>query len=105
MRTAEISGSNTGGPTTQAVTNLGTVIEMANLLTAFVFRIAERWVGGETYQDAIARAAQSNQHMMHGILNLLGEDVLIEEEIAATTTEYDEILSVIGLRKLQCCIS
>ncbi len=105
MRTAEIPGSNPGGPTTQAVTNLGTVIDMPNMLTNLVFRIAKRWVAGETYQDAIARATQSNQRMMHGILNLLGEDVLIEEEIAATTMEYDEILSVIGLRKLQCCIS
>ena len=78
---------------------------MANLWTSLGFRIARRWVAGETYQDAIARAAQSSDQKMYGILNLLGEENLIEEEISTSTNEYEEILRAIKLRELQSCIS
>ena len=51
------------------------------------------------------RAQQSNAHKMLGIINLLGEDVAAQEETAAATTEYLQLLKAIDARKIRSCIS
>ncbi len=78
---------------------------MAGPWTGLLFRIAKHWIAGETYQDAMTRAEQSNAHNVRGIINLLGEEITAREESAAATTEYLDILKTIDIRKIQTCIS
>jgi len=78
---------------------------LAGPWTGLLFRIAKHWIAGETYQDAMTRAEQSNAHNVRGIINLLGEEITAREESAAATTEYLDILKTIDIRKIQTCIS
>lgn len=81
------------------------VPKLTNLLTGLLLRIAKHWIAGETYEDALTRAQQSNTHKVLGIINVLGEDVTAKEETTAATAEYLVILKAIGERKVQSCIS
>lgn len=78
---------------------------MASLWNGLLFQIAKHWIAGETYEEAMERAEQSNANEMLGIINLLGEDVAAQEETAAATAEYLEILKAIDARKIRSCIS
>jgi len=78
---------------------------LAGLLRGLLFRIAKHWIAGETYEDALARAQQSNQHQVLGIINLLGEETTLREEATAATAEYLEILKTIQARGVRSCIS
>jgi len=78
---------------------------LATLWNGLLFRIAKHWIAGETYEEAMARAQQSNTRKVFGILNLLGEEITAQEETIAATTEYLEILKAINARKIQSCIS
>jgi proline dehydrogenase len=75
------------------------------LWNGLLFQIAKHWIAGETYEEAMKRAEQSNANKMLGIINLLGEDVASQEETTAATTEYLEILKAIDARKIRSCIS
>ncbi|MGA2790861.1 MAG: proline dehydrogenase family protein [Candidatus Bathyarchaeia archaeon] len=79
--------------------------ESASLWNGLLFQIAKHWIAGETYEEAMERAQQSNAHKMLGIINLLGEDVAAQEETAAATTEYLQLLKAIDARKIRSCIS
>jgi proline dehydrogenase len=81
------------------------VIELATLWNGLLFRIAKHWIAGETYEEAITRAQQSNTRKVLGIVNLLGEEITAQEETIAARTEYLEILKAIDARKIQSCIS
>jgi len=81
------------------------VSESASLWNGLLFQIAKHWIAGETYEVAMERAEQSNANKMLGIINLLGEDVAAQDETAAATTEYLEILKAIDARKIRSCIS
>lgn len=81
------------------------VSESASLWNGLLFQIAKHWIAGETYEEAMERAQQSNAHKMLGIINLLGEDVAAQEETAAATTEYLQLLKAIDARKIRSCIS
>ena len=79
--------------------------ELASLWSGLLFRIAKHWIAGERYEDAMARAEQSNAHKVRGIINLLGEEVTAREAATASTTEYLEILKALDAHKIQSCIS
>jgi proline dehydrogenase len=81
------------------------VSESASLWNGLLFQIAKHWIAGETYEEAMERAQQSNAHKMLGIINLLGEDVTAQEETTAATTEYLQLLKAIDARKIRSCIS
>jgi proline dehydrogenase len=81
------------------------VMDLASLLSGLLFRIAEHWIAGETYEEAMARAQRSNANKVLGIINLLGEEISAQEETTAATAEYLEILKAIDARKIRCCIS
>ncbi len=76
-----------------------------SLWNGLLFQIAKHWIAGETYEEALERAQQANAKKMLGIINLLGEEVTAQEEAAAATTEYLEILKAIDERKIRSCIS
>ena len=79
--------------------------ESASLWNGLLFQIAKHWIAGETYEAAMERAEQSNANKMLGIINLLGEDVAAQDETAAATTEYLQLLKAIDARKIRSCIS
>ena len=78
---------------------------MASLWTGLLLRIAKHWIAGETYEDAFARAQQSNALGIHGIINLLGEEITSREETTAATDRILEILETIKARRIESCIS
>jgi proline dehydrogenase len=80
-------------------------IELPGLLKGLLFRIAKQWIAGETYEEAMMRARQSNTHKVLGIINLVGEETTDREETAAAAAEYVQILNEIQVRKIQSCIS
>jgi proline dehydrogenase len=81
------------------------LIVLAGPWNGLLFRIAKHWIAGEKYEEAMARAQQSNTHKVLGIINLLGEQVTAREATTAATEEYLEILKAIDTAKIQCCIS
>jgi proline dehydrogenase len=70
-----------------------------------LFRIAKHWIAGERYEDALARTQMSNTNRVLGIINLVGEEIMVREETTAATAQYLEILKAIDARKVQSCIS
>jgi len=81
------------------------VSHSAGLWNDLLFQIAKHWIAGETYEDALGRAQQTNEHKMLAIINLLGEEVTSREETSAATAEYVEIVNAIAARKMGSCIS
>jgi proline dehydrogenase len=51
------------------------------------------------------RAESSNASNILAILNLLGEDVTVQAEVAAASAEYVEVLKTLATRKVRGCIS
>lgn len=78
---------------------------MAGLLSGLLLRVAKHWIAGETLEDAIARAQQSNTNKVRGIINLVGEEITDRVEADAAAAEYLEILKTIDARRIQSCIS
>ena len=78
---------------------------MVTLWNGLLLRIAKHWIAGETYEEAISRAERSNTHKVHGIINLLGEDITNPEQTTAAATEYAQILKTISERRIHCSIS
>jgi len=78
---------------------------LASLWSGLLLRIAKHWIAGETREDAMLRAQQSNAHNVRGIINLLGEELSVREEAAAAADEYLEILKTLETRHIQSCIS
>lgn len=78
---------------------------MTNLWSSLLFRIAKHWIAGETYEDAMARAEQSNAKKVRGIINLLGEEITSREGTTAAKEEYLRILKAIHSHRIQSCIS
>jgi proline dehydrogenase len=81
------------------------VSESANLWSGLLYQIAKHWIAGETYEEAMKRAQQSNASNVLAIINLLGEEITSQEEVAAATAEYVEILKTLATRKIRGCIS
>jgi len=81
------------------------VSNSASLWTGLLFGIAKHCIAGESYEDGLARAQDSNRNNILGILNLLGEETTVQDEVAAATNEYLDILKTIAARKVGSCIS
>lgn len=78
---------------------------MTDIWESLLFRIARRWIAGETPGDAIARAQRSSAKKVFGIINLVGEETVSREETSAATAEYLQILKALDERKIDGCIS
>jgi proline dehydrogenase len=81
------------------------VSNSTSLWTDLLFGIAKHWIAGESYEAGIARAQESNTNKILGILNLLGEETTVQDEVAAATNEYIDVLKTIAARKVESCIS
>ena len=82
-----------------------TVFKSANLSSGLPFKVAKHWIAGESYEEAVERAEHSNVNNLSAILNLLGEEVRGETEVAAATAEYVKVLEILAARKIRGCIS
>jgi proline dehydrogenase len=68
-------------------------------------RFANRFVAGETLQEALAAAAALNRKGITASLDLLGESVHNEAEARASGREYVRMIEEIAARKLRCNVS
>jgi proline dehydrogenase len=75
------------------------------LLERFLFKIARKWVSGDTYKDAISSARFSNGKGISAILNFLGEDTTDQRVIRQTVKEYIMLIDLLENNSLDGCIS
>jgi len=66
---------------------------------------ANRFVAGETFEEAAEVLARLNERGLHANTTLLGEDVLSESEAQAVVAEYEQILDGIAERGLRVNIA
>lgn len=70
-----------------------------------VQRVAERYVAGETRDDALAAVQQLNAAGAMGTVDLLGEVVRRPEEAAAATVEYVALLGLMAQQGVDANVS
>ncbi|MBI2126902.1 MAG: proline dehydrogenase family protein [Thaumarchaeota archaeon] len=68
-------------------------------------KFAKQWMAGDTLDDAVLRAKESNKNGINGIINLIGELATSEETTKPTVQEYFEILQAIDKNKVSACIT
>lgn len=81
------------------------VMTMPLVPKALVRRIANRYIAGDTIEDAVRLVRQLNQSGMMATLDILGEHITKKEEATATTENYLAALEVIHREKLDSNIS
>ena len=84
--------------TSKSVYNVG-------LLQKLLFKIARKWVSGNTYKSALSTAKDCNRIGISAILNFLGEDATNTTVIEKTVQEYLLLLSQLEINKIIGCIS
>ena len=75
------------------------------LLQKLLFKIARKWVSGNTYKSALSTAKDCNRIGISAILNFLGEDATNNTVIEKTVQEYLFLLSQLEINKITGCIS
>ncbi len=75
------------------------------LLQRLLFKIARRWVSGNTYKNALSTAKDCNSKGILAILNYLGEDTTSAIIIENTVKEYFSLLSLLESSRIDGCIS
>ncbi len=70
-----------------------------------LFRVAKKWIAGESLSDVIKRTKEVNQKDMHAIINFLGEHVKSKKQAENNVEEYFKILESIRGGKLNASIS
>ena len=76
-----------------------------SLLQRLLFKIARRWVSGNTYKNALSTAKDCNSKGILAILNYLGEDTTSAIIIENTVKEYFSLLSLLESSGIDGCIS
>jgi proline dehydrogenase len=77
----------------------------SSLLEKFLFKIARKWISGNTYEDALSSARISNGKGISAILNFLGEDTTDGKLIQQTVKEYIMLLDLLENTSIDGCIS
>ena len=77
----------------------------STLLEKFLFKIARKWISGNTYEDALSSARISNGKGISAILNFLGEDTTDKKVIQQTVKEYIMLLDLLENASIDGCIS
>ena len=81
------------------------VASNVSLLQRLLFKIARKWVSGNTYKSALSTARNCNNTGISAILNFLGEDATNTTTIDKTVQEYLLLLSLLESNKINGCIS
>jgi proline dehydrogenase len=75
------------------------------LLQKLLFKIARKWISGNTYKSALSTAKDCNIIGISAILNFLGEDATNTTIIEKTVQEYFSLLSQLESNKIDGCVS
>ena len=70
-----------------------------------VRRFADRYMAGETLEDAVATVRRLNSQDTMATVDVLGEFIRVPEEAVATTTAYERVLDAIAAESLDANIS
>ena len=70
-----------------------------------VRRFADRYMAGETLEDAVATVRRLNSQDTMATVDVLGEFIRVPEEAEATTTAYERVLDAIAAESLDANIS
>jgi proline dehydrogenase len=76
-----------------------------SLLQKLLFKVAKKWVSGNTYKNALLIAKNCNSNGVSAILNFLGEDNDNSTAIENTVTEYLLLLNLLESNRIDGCIS
>jgi proline dehydrogenase len=74
-------------------------------LSSFFLRFAKQWIAGETIDDGISRAQIANSRGILGLLNLLGEEIEVRNQVDANVAQYIQLLERIAESKTDSQIS
>ena len=77
----------------------------ANLTERLLYRVAKRWVAGNSANEAVMAALDTNNQKMSAILNFLGEDFTDPNLVDMTLTEYLLLMDLLDKKKVHGCIS
>ena len=70
-----------------------------------VRRFADRYMAGETLEDAVATVRRLNDRGIMATIDVLGEFIRAPEEAEATATEYERVLDAIAAERLDANVS
>ncbi|MGH3074326.1 MAG: proline dehydrogenase family protein, partial [Gaiellales bacterium] len=70
-----------------------------------VRRFADRYMAGETLEEAVATVRRLNGQDTMATIDVLGEFIRVPEEAEATTTAYERVLDAIAAESLDANIS
>ena len=71
----------------------------------FLFKIAKKWIAGDTVDDALLSAKNAYQSGRHAIINKLGEYHTSKKQIQNTIEEYQKIVRSFRRWKIRGAIS
>ncbi len=72
---------------------------------AIMWRVAKRYVAGETLQEAIASLSSLRDRQHPGIIDVLGEDVSSEAQSRAVVEEYKQAADAVVAARLDAYVS
>ena len=75
------------------------------LIQRLLFKVAKKWVSGNTYKNALSTARDCNNKGIFAILNFLGEDNNSNTAIEDTVKEYFSLLNLLESNRIDGCIS
>ncbi|MCY3004160.1 MAG: proline dehydrogenase family protein [Planctomycetota bacterium] len=78
---------------------------MPHVPKAILWRVAKRYVAGETLQSAIERLKLLNGRGHPGVIDVLGEDVNSEEQARHVVAEYKEAAEAVVKNGIQAYVS
>ncbi len=65
----------------------------STLIERALFKVAKKWIAGNTMEEAIRYARDANANGMEAIINRLGEHMTLEAQIESTVSEYLSLVS------------
>ena len=65
----------------------------STLIEKVLFKVAKKWIAGNTMEDALRYARDANMKGMAAIINRLGEHMMSEDKIGATVSQYLGLIS------------
>ena len=76
-----------------------------HLMEKFLFKIAKKWIAGNTIDDALISAKSAYKSERHAIINKLGEYHTSKKQVITTLQEYQKIVQSFRKWKIRGAIS
>jgi len=81
------------------------MVSGTQLMEKFLFKIAKRWIAGNTIDDALVSAETAYRSGRHAIINKLGEYHTSKKQINTSMEEYQKIVNSFRKWKIRGAIS